>query len=92
MPTAQARCGGVKPGSIGEFNRKWHPPKPTRRVRPFDEVNSPYRGAMAQGWRAYHRGAPRPARPTTEKWGKGYAYYKGWMKAMLAEQQGKRAL
>lgn len=82
------RRSQVKKGSIGEQKMKYgHQPD---RRRQFS--GCPYRGLMAEGWKAFHAGKPNPytSRPTLG--GKAWAWYQGYTKAKLAKEQGKKSL
>ena len=56
---------------------------------------NPFEGWMAEGWKAFHDGLPREKNPHQGypgRMGKQRTWDKGWIKAKLAEEQGKRAL
>lgn len=62
------------------------PPPQPRKVPP-----SPFRDrATSAGWRAYWEG--RPCHGSYRMFGRSRCVYQGWHKAMLCDQQGKRAL
>lgn len=54
--------------------------------------NNPYHGIMALGWEDYHRGKPNYYADKPPPTKKAYAWRQGWVKAKLAEEQGKTSL
>jgi hypothetical protein len=82
-----------KPGSTAALNERFRAGRYRGGDKARPKTKCPFNGMMAKGWRAYHRGEPKPPRNLTHRGraerGKPWAYYQGWTKAKLAHEQGK---